>query len=105
MTVSLVTGAMLNYMYHFVSELRQWEFRIVWSLVLCYVIFACANGRGGAVKWFLSLPLWHPLSRLSFVIFLIEQPVMRVLLKDGQHFSTIGFVRIFSMHIVSFLLS
>lgn len=50
--------------------------RVVWSIALCYIIFACAHGYGGPVNWFLSHPLWQPLSRLSYSIYLVHFPVI-----------------------------
>lgn len=50
--------------------------RVAWSIALCYIIFACAHGYGGPVNWFLSHPLWQPLSRLSYSIYLVYFPVI-----------------------------
>lgn len=50
--------------------------RIVWSLILCLVIYACVKGYGGPVNWFLSLKLWQPLSRLTYAIYLVHMPIM-----------------------------
>lgn len=44
--------------------------RIGWPLALCWVIFACIQGYGGLANSFLSSPLWQPLSRLSYSIFI-----------------------------------
>ncbi|XP_032311125.1 nose resistant to fluoxetine protein 6-like [Drosophila ananassae] len=44
--------------------------RIGWPLALCWVIFACMQGYGGLANSFLSSPLWQPLSRLSYSIFI-----------------------------------
>lgn len=50
--------------------------RISWSVFLCLVIYACVKGYGGPVNWFLSLPLWQPLARLTYAIYLIHLPAM-----------------------------
>lgn len=46
--------------------------RIVWSICLSYMIFACAHGSGGAINRFLSLSAYQPLAKLSFTIYLIH---------------------------------
>lgn len=50
--------------------------RVCWSIALCYVIFACAHNAGGPVNRFLSHPLWQPLSRLSYSIYLVHIPLI-----------------------------
>ncbi|KAH8347524.1 hypothetical protein KR059_012048, partial [Drosophila kikkawai] len=44
--------------------------RVGWPLALCWVVFACMQGYGGLANSFLSSPLWQPLSRLSYSIFI-----------------------------------
>ncbi|XP_043644252.1 nose resistant to fluoxetine protein 6 [Drosophila teissieri] len=44
--------------------------RLGWALALCWVIFACVQGYGGLANSFLSSPLWQPLSRLSYSVFI-----------------------------------
>ncbi|XP_043653156.1 nose resistant to fluoxetine protein 6-like [Drosophila teissieri] len=44
--------------------------RVGWSMAICWVIFACMNGYGGLANSFLSSPLWQPLSRLSFSVYM-----------------------------------
>lgn len=50
--------------------------RVGWSIALSYIIFACAHNAGGSVNWFLSHPLWQPLSRLCYAIYLMHVPVV-----------------------------
>lgn len=52
--------------------------RVAWALALSYIIFACVHNYGGPVNWFLSHPLWQPLSRLCYSIYLIHFPVLMV---------------------------
>lgn len=99
MTLSVAVLLMLMYFHEHVSDFSKWQFNIVWSLTLCYIVFACRYGRGGVVNWVLSLSIWHPLSRLSFVMFLIEQMVMRAMLQNGEHFTKIGYVYRFTVQI------
>ncbi|XP_068155410.1 nose resistant to fluoxetine protein 6-like [Drosophila tropicalis] len=44
--------------------------RIGWPLSLCWVVFACMQGYGGLANSLLSSPLWQPLSRLSYSIYI-----------------------------------
>ena len=37
--------------------------KILWSLSLCYIIYACVNSNGGIINDFLSWSLWTVLSR------------------------------------------
>ncbi|KAH8278553.1 hypothetical protein KR018_005172, partial [Drosophila ironensis] len=44
--------------------------RIAWPLALSWVIFACMQGYGGLANSFLTSPLWQPLSKLSFSVYI-----------------------------------
>lgn len=52
--------------------------RVAWSIALCYIIFACIHNYGGPVNWFLSHPLWQPLSRLTFSIYLLHKVIINL---------------------------
>lgn len=45
---------------------------IIWSIAVCYIIFACIHGSGGPINTFLSLPMWQPISKLSYGIYLVH---------------------------------
>lgn len=97
LTVTLLVMGLLICFVNCVSELRRWEFRALWSLSLCYLIFACVQDYAGIVNSFLSLPLWQPLSRMSFTILLIHPLLIivnEVNRKNGQFFTKFAFVRI-----------
>lgn len=53
--------------------------RLLWSLGICYIIFACIHGYGGPINWFLSLEFWLPLSRLSFAMYLVHFEIMLII--------------------------
>lgn len=64
--------------------------RVGWSIALCYIIFACGHGFGGAVNTFLSHPLWKPFSRLGYSIYLVHFEVIHYFgstLKTTPYFS------------------
>ncbi|KAM7304861.1 nose resistant to fluoxetine protein 6 [Ixodes scapularis] len=48
--------------------------RMVWSVCLAWITFACSTGRGGILNRFLSWDGFVPLSRLSFGVYLIHFP-------------------------------
>ncbi|XP_065079913.1 nose resistant to fluoxetine protein 6-like [Ochlerotatus camptorhynchus] len=46
--------------------------RSVFAVALMWVILACVSGKAGVINEFLSAPLWQPLSRLSFTMYLLH---------------------------------
>ncbi|KAH8247739.1 hypothetical protein KR038_009246 [Drosophila bunnanda] len=44
--------------------------RVGWPMALCWVVFACMQGYGGLANSVLSAPVWQPLSRLSYSIYI-----------------------------------
>jgi len=46
--------------------------RSTWGACVAWVILACATGNGGLVDSLLSLPVWVPLSRLTYAAYLIH---------------------------------
>jgi hypothetical protein len=54
-------------------------YRNGWSVALFWLVFACHNGTGGIIRWFLTLPQWQPISeyfdfRLDLVLIFIIRP-------------------------------
>ncbi len=75
-----------NVMYYMFS-------RFTWGVTLFLVVFACHNGYGGVVNRFLSMPMWIPLSRLTFNTYLIHEVVFVIInssMRDGIYFTDIG---------------
>ncbi|XP_016994503.2 nose resistant to fluoxetine protein 6-like [Drosophila takahashii] len=52
--------------------------RLGWSSALCWVVFACMQGYGGLANSFLSTPLWQPLSRLSYSVYIWHMFIQEV---------------------------
>jgi peptidoglycan/LPS O-acetylase OafA/YrhL len=48
-------------------------FRVCWCLPIAWIIFACQNGSGGIIRWFLSLRFWQPLGRMGLSIYLTHR--------------------------------
>ena len=47
-------------------------FRVLWCYAVSWMIFACHNGTGGIIRWFLSLKAWQPLGKLGLSIYLVH---------------------------------
>ncbi|XP_044729327.1 nose resistant to fluoxetine protein 6-like [Chrysoperla carnea] len=43
---------------------------VFYCLAISWIIFSCIFGYGGIVNWFLSLPMWQPLSRLTYSMYI-----------------------------------
>uniref|UniRef100_A0A2A4JEF1 Acyltransferase 3 domain-containing protein n=1 Tax=Heliothis virescens TaxID=7102 RepID=A0A2A4JEF1_HELVI len=50
--------------------------RPLWALFIGSMIFACCNGYGGPINWFLSLSVWKLQSRMSYGIYLFHYGLM-----------------------------
>lgn len=50
--------------------------RVGWSIALCYIIFACVHGYGGPINYFLSHPLFQPLNRLGYTMYIFHNLVI-----------------------------
>ncbi|CRK88151.1 CLUMA_CG001936, isoform A [Clunio marinus] len=46
-------------------------YRNGWSLATAWMIFACHNGTGGFIRWFLQLPQWQPIARMGLSMYLL----------------------------------
>ncbi|XP_026315253.1 nose resistant to fluoxetine protein 6-like [Hyposmocoma kahamanoa] len=52
--------------------------RAMWACALGWLIFACVQGYGGPINWFLSLQMWKLPARLSYAMYLVHFPIMMV---------------------------
>ena len=47
--------------------------RSLWSLALCWIIYAShIHKTGGPIRWFLSLNMWQPFSKIGLSLYLIH---------------------------------
>lgn len=72
--------------------------RVVWSIALCYIIFACIHKKGGPINSILAHPLWQPLSRICYSIYLMHFFVIRMTMastKSPFYFSELNAVSCF----------
>ncbi|CAL4069825.1 unnamed protein product, partial [Meganyctiphanes norvegica] len=58
--------------------------RAAWAACLGWVAIACHNGYGGIVNGFLSHPVWQPVSRLTYGLYLISLEVQDDLVKYSR---------------------
>ncbi|KAF2898405.1 hypothetical protein ILUMI_07770 [Ignelater luminosus] len=50
-----------------------------WALGVSWVMFACITGHGGPINWFLSLPVFQVLSKLTYSMYLIHYTLLYIL--------------------------
>ncbi|XP_043065192.1 nose resistant to fluoxetine protein 6-like [Drosophila ficusphila] len=58
--------------------------RIGWPLAICWIIFACMQGYGSLANSFLSTPLWQPLSRPSYSVYIWHMFVQEINMRSGR---------------------
>jgi hypothetical protein len=63
-----------------------------WGYSIAWIIFACQNGSGGIIKWFLELPCWQPLGRMSYLVHSIYITVEVASNKTPLHFNMTNLV-------------
>ncbi|XP_060663027.1 nose resistant to fluoxetine protein 6 [Drosophila nasuta] len=64
--------------------------RIVWSVGLCWLIWACHSGLGGVINTLLSWSFWQPISKLSYCLYiwhLLIETINTARIRTSQHFS------------------
>lgn len=55
-----------------------------WGYAIAWIIFACQHGTGGIIKWFLELPCWRPLGRMSLSFYLVHSIYQTVAIGSGR---------------------
>lgn len=69
--------------------------RVGWAIAISWIIFACVQGYGGCINWFLSLKEWQPLGRLSYCMYLTHLVIQVNLMSEvrtSSYFSDISAV-------------
>lgn len=68
--------------------------RVIWSIALCYIIFACVHHPTGSINRFLSHWFWQPVSRLSYSMFCVHFAIILVIIGTNEapsHFSALNY--------------
>ena len=52
--------------------------RTTWSIVVAWITYSCATGNGGPINTFLSWKIFVPLSRISYMVYLMHFLVLWV---------------------------
>uniref|UniRef100_A0A182INL9 Nose resistant-to-fluoxetine protein N-terminal domain-containing protein n=1 Tax=Anopheles atroparvus TaxID=41427 RepID=A0A182INL9_ANOAO len=60
--------------------------RSFWAFAVMWVIFVCINQQGGFVDRFLGCPLWQPLSRLSYSMYLVHIAIQAATVTKATRF-------------------
>lgn len=55
--------------------------RILIGISSSSLIFLCVNQPSSSLNWFLSLPIWQPLIKLNFNIYLLHLPMILLYIK------------------------
>jgi len=66
-----------------------------WSVVVSWVIMQCAMGLAEPLNFFLSHPMWQPLSRLTFGAYLISYPLQLMVYSTFQEYIYVNHNMIF----------
>jgi len=64
--------------------------RVGWPMAVGWVVFACMQGYGGMANTFLSSPLWQPISKLSYSIYIWHsfiQEINKRIVRTNTYFS------------------
>lgn len=61
--------------------LYQSTSRVIWSVGLGYIVYACSSKQGGLFNSFFCLKIWIPLSRLSFSAYLVHMNIQLTYVK------------------------
>ncbi|CAN8004863.1 unnamed protein product [Ixodes hexagonus] len=52
--------------------------RFAWAFAVSWVMYACATGRGGLIHKMLAWPLFYPMGRLSYAVYLVHYMLLNI---------------------------
>ncbi|XP_033222905.1 nose resistant to fluoxetine protein 6-like isoform X3 [Belonocnema kinseyi] len=52
--------------------------RPLWATSIAWIVLACIRGHGGPINTFLSLPIFIPISRVSYSVYLVHVTIMQI---------------------------
>lgn len=68
-----------------VSALYVAVHRTIWTSLVAWIVFACSTNRAKLLTQFLAHPIFVPLSRLSYSIYLVHLPVIMFRALNVRH--------------------
>jgi len=87
----------------FMSAVYNCFSRLAWSACICWLIWACMYGYAGFINSFLSLRLWIPLARLTYMTYLVHILVIQFIYATNDNtfnYSNITYAVQFAANIV-----
>lgn len=69
---------------HIFGALYQAFGRILWTIPVAVLIVTCLTGNGGKINDFLGAKIWYPLSRISYLTFLLNPLVYMSVLNAAE---------------------
>lgn len=74
---------------NFANSIWLSQHRNAWAMSIGWMIYACQAGTGGLIKWFLELPVWQPLGKMSLSFYLVHTMILTAFMGSAR--STIFF--------------
>ena len=88
---SILFGLYGTWYGHQMSKLENIAFytftHFAWGVGVALVVFACNNGYGWIINDFLSMKIWVPLSRLTYIVSLVHPIIIDVILDSARQVS------------------
>ena len=88
---SILFGLYGTWYGHRMSKLENIAFytftHFAWGIGVALVVFACNNGYGWIINDFLSMKIWVPLSRLTYIVSLVHVIIIDVILNSARQIS------------------
>ncbi|XP_055915468.1 uncharacterized protein LOC129948480 [Eupeodes corollae] len=69
---------------NFIATMYESWKRTLWAIALAWIAFACHFGFGGTINSILSHPIWQPIARLGYTMYLVHMSVLRILLGSSR---------------------
>lgn len=99
--IMILAPILMSYPYHqfcdaFMLGLQNALCRVIWSIAISYIIFACTHNVGGPINWLLSHPCWELVAKLSYAIYLVHMAVLAMIMstmKSPPYFSEMSAIR------------